>query len=210
MIYDEERASIIMDALELSAIANKSGSIDTRFPSGRDTSQQLELSRGTYKKLYGNLLPYCTHNVSLSITRKYGDLCHTVNMTADTVLAHGGEYRVDMIRNVRKYDFYTPPREEWISYLKLCALAFSLQKNLNIIRLRIYYLMRLKDEENIKYFDYTYTVDELSEHFTLLLDKVAHRSRFAYNRVRISLPSAADCVFPYTELREGQEIMIKE
>ena len=74
MFYDEERASVIMDAFELSVIAHKSGSIDTRFPSGRDASQQLELSRGTYKKLYGNLLPYCTHNISLSITRKYGDL----------------------------------------------------------------------------------------------------------------------------------------
>ena len=210
MFYDEERASVIIDALELCAIANKSGSIDTRFQPVKDEKKQLDLPRNTLKKIYGELLSHCNHNVFLSMTRKYGEFCHTVNMSADTVLDDNGELRVDMIRLVRKYDFYAPPRETWVSYLKLCALALALQKDLNSMRLRIYYLMRDKESERIKHFDFSCTTDELSRYFDLLLDKVSHRAFFAHNRVSSALPSAADCVFPYGELREGQEIMIKE
>ena len=210
MFYDEERAALIIDAFELCETANKSGSIDTRFAGGKDKIKHSDISRSTYKKIYGSLLSHCTHDVSLSITRKRGELCHTVNMKADTVLTQNGVLRVDMIQEVRKYDFYAPPKEAWISYLKVCALALALQKNLDFMRLRIYYLVRDKEDEKTKYFDYDCTTDELSNHLNLLLDKVAHRTSFAYNRVRSALPSAANCVFPYSNLREGQEIMIKE
>ncbi len=210
MFYDEERASVIIDAVELCTIAHKSGSIDTRYPSRKDTLKMIDISRANYKKIYGNLLPYCTHKQSLSLTRIHGGLCHTVSMSADSVLQKDGELRVDMIRIVRKYDFYAPPREEWISYLKLCALAVASKKNLDFVHLRIYYILRDKEEENIKYFDYGYTTDELSQHLDFLLQRVSHRAIFAYNKVKDALPSAADCAFPYSELREGQEIMIKE
>lgn len=210
MFYDEERAAVIIDALELCSIAHKNGSIDTRFSPRQNAQRSLDVSHNTYKKIYGNLLACCIHDVKLSLTRRHGELCHTVNMTADTVFVHGGAVRVDMIQTVRKYDFYAPPSEELRSYLMLCALAVASQRELNSVNMRIYYVMRDKEEEKIKYFDYRYSIDELSARFDFLLGKVTHRVVFAYNKVAASLSSAANCVFPYTDLREGQEMMIKE
>ena len=203
MFYDEERASVITDAFELCSLAHKNGNIDTRYSSRTDMTRKAELPGATYKKIYAGLLPYCTHNVSLSLTRIYGELCHTVSVNIDTVLDKDGEVRIDMIQTVRKYDFYALPKEEWISYLKLCALSFASQKNIDFVRMRIYYVLCTKQEENIKHFDYGYSVEELSEHFDSLLEKVAYRAVFAYNKVTAALPSAVDCAFPYSELRQG-------
>ena len=210
MVYSENDATIISEASELISVAYKSGSIDTRVAPRTDELKQPTLSSELCKKLYGNLLAFCSFSVPLCLTRKHKELIYTVEMLADSVFNHNGETRVDIIRTVRKYDFYSPVSESLLCYAKLCAFSLATKKNLDRIKIRIYYVFKDKDEQKIKHFDYLCSRDKLSCVFDSLLEKVYDRANFAYKKSTISLPSASNCVFPYKELREGQEIMIKE
>lgn len=209
MFYDENTVSVVMDATELCEIACKRGDIDTRFVSHSELTVE-NIPQSIRNKLYREYGAYCTYDMALTLSQKYNDLYYMVNVNVDAVIRKGDLCRVDLIRLVRKYDFYAPPKHVWLSYLKLLALAVAQKYHISRIKLRIYCVMSDEDKDKIKYFDYSYTACELQNDFLSLLEKVAFRAENEYNKKTFALPSAASGYFPYDNLREGQEIMIKE
>ena len=210
MFYDENTVSIVMDAVELCELACKSGDIDSRFSSRANELVQENIPHTVINKLYREYGAYSAYDMALSLTQKHKELYYTVNVTADALTKQSTMCRVDMIRLVRKYDFYAPPKQIWLSYLKLSGLAVAQKYQLDRIKLRIYFVLSEKDDEKIKYFDYSYTVSELQGHFSTLIEKISFRAENEYNKKVLALPSASAGYFPYENLREGQEIMVKE
>ncbi len=210
MFYDENSASVYVEAKELSELAEKSGIIDSRHPVLKRPSDAKFRDEKMIKKIYRGIEGYCAFDESLSFTHKFNDLYYTVEGTVDVIYKQNYETRVDMILSVSKYDYRLPPKSEWISYLKLCALLVSKRDNLSHISLRLYIVFSNGDDTSVKHYDYNYTIEELMLYFNSALKKINCRGISSYNRVRYGLPSAASCLFPYNELREGQEIMIKE
>ena len=210
MFYDENTVSIVTDATELCGLACKSGDIDSRFAPRTSELEAENIPPTIRNKLYREYGAYCTYDVALTLTQKYKELYYTVNGSADAVIRQGDLCRVDLVRIVKKYDFYAPPKQVWLSYLKLLSLAVAQKYNIGRVKLRIYCVMCDKDEDKIKHFDYAYTISELHGHFLSLLEKISPRAENEYNKKTFALPSAASGYFPYEKLREGQEIMIRE
>ncbi len=206
MIYDAGLSSVVLSADELSALANKTGSIDCRHPA---RSQPKLADYDDMSVLYREEMGCTSFYTVLSSSRQHDGLTYTVSSLADAVVVRDGTTRVDLVRSVRKYDFYVPPSSELMSLLYCNALFVAQKKELASIRARIYYIC--KDGENKhRQFDYYLSRDELETHFAELIGRISFRGSLAYEHSECVLPSAAECVFPYESLREGQEIMIKE
>ena len=54
------------------------------------------------------------------------------------------------------------------------------------------------------------TLEELQSFYFSLLSRIEYRARILIERKNILLPSADAAVFPYSSVREGQDIMIRE
>jgi len=207
MIYDAKIGSVVIDAEELSALATKSGSIDARFPA--HVSEYLSLSSEAFEKIYKKELAYLTRDVCLEFSREYGDVRFEVSAVADAVVINGGEMSLDLVRGVRKYDFYAPLKNDLIAYLSCCAAAIFESQKIDTLRARIYYVYG-DTGAKIKSFDFSFERDELKDYIDGLFAKIMPRAKNEIERKLSALPSAAECVFPYPALREGQEIMIRE
>lgn len=210
MLYNENSDSVLLDAAELCEIAGKYGSLDVRHPFVKDHFSVRYAQSNVIKMIYSGIEQYCTYDEELVVTYKLNGLYYTVNATADAVCRQNGSVRVDMIVTVKKFDYFALPKTVWISYLKCCGLFVAKREGLSRISLRLYIVLNDSEQDSIKHFDYFYDSDELERGFAELLNKVNYRGVHSYEKTRESMPSAANALFPYDELREGQEMMIKE
>ncbi len=133
---------------------------------------------------------------------------YTVSAEADGVLEVDGELIIDEIRKVRDFDFAMPPREIFVARMKCCAYFLACREDMAYVRARMSYVHA--ESGKIKQFKYEYHTDDLRAWYVTLLKKISRAAKFQKDRVENVLPSAANVAFPYSELREGQEIMIRE
>ncbi|MGM9682320.1 MAG: ATP-dependent DNA helicase [Eubacteriales bacterium] len=205
MVYDKDSCAVLMSLEELCSLSVKSGSIDTGAPGRREAvpadgdalAQIAAQSTGEYRM-----------NLPFADTRVTEGICYTVTASADGVFRSDGEYTVDTVIKVEKYDFYMPPSDIAVAKLKCCCLFFAGRMGLDTVRGRIVYVG--KDNGKIKSFGYSFCVRELEEFYLALLGRVAFRARICRERAESVLPDAADCPFPYEGLRDGQDTMIRE
>ena len=132
MFYDDEQASVIISGEELVSLGYKSGNIDNRYPFQNDNFRCVPIPSEVYKKIYGGYLAYCSHDVKLNLTKSYNDLYHTIDITLDTLFKYNDTIRVDMIQILQKFDYFAPPKQSWIAYLKLCPMRAVISANLDI------------------------------------------------------------------------------
>ena len=210
MFYDENSASVIIDAKELCALSEKSGNIDSRYPASADPFSSREIDPKTQANIYSDIRECCSFDQELSITGKVDDLYYTVITLPNAVYKQSGIVRVDFVVSAKKFEYYAPPKREWLSYLKVCALGVCKRDFLSQISLRLYIVLNSENDNSVKHFDYVYTVDELEREFKALLNNIHYLGIYYRERVNLSMPSASNVLFPYDDLREGQEIMVKE
>ena len=207
MVYDNETCAVLIDAKELSDLANQSGDIDSRRSF---FSEEASVTSEIYEKIYRNSDAFCMYDRTFSLTHKYNGLYYTVDSTADVIVKKEGRVRVDLISFVGGYEFYSPPKLSKLSKLKCDALFFAREKELDAVCMRLYYVCKSREETKIKFFEYFYHTEELQKHFESLIVKIAPRAELICEKTTVSYPSARSCAFPYETLREGQEIMIRE
>ncbi|MBQ8140417.1 MAG: DEAD/DEAH box helicase family protein [Clostridia bacterium] len=205
MKYISNTCSVELSVGELCSRAYLGGDIDSRFftssasaGAGADIHRRLQREGGLFYSA----------EVSLSNTCVYGGIYYTVSGRADGVIRKDGGYTVDEIKTVRPFDFMLPPREIFLAQMKCYAYFLVCREELASVRGRITYVN--SENEKIKYYDYEYTADELRAWYMGLIAKISRTASFMKHRTEEALPSAENAVFPYGELREGQEIMIRE
>lgn len=206
MRYDDNECAVHITAEELCSLAHKSGDIDSRAPRQLYDTQ---IDRDIYTKIFYEEGAYYNAEIELSLTIKQGELYYSVDALADGVLKKNGKVRVDIIRKVRKYDFYAPPKPVFVSMLKCAAYFYAVREGLSSLTGRLYYVSA-DNESKVKHYDYYFDSSSLKAYYNSLIEKIRPRAELLYERLSVSMPSAESCPFPYDELREGQEIMVKE
>lgn len=204
MIYDIEACAIELDVQELCAFATRRGDLDQRVSVnvGHPDDKQL------YYKLQSEAGAYYNPDVELFNTVKLGELYYTVSLKADGVIRKNGKILVDKIKCVKGRGGYAPPDEMTVALLKCSAYFVAVRDALESIEGRISYYNC--DTKKLRYFKYVFSTKELKDFYLELLGKIRYRAEIVAARQRDELPAAKVARFPYGELREGQETMIRE
>ena len=204
MKYNFDICSLECDAYELCALAIRSGSLGVFTPASRP----IELADGDmYYKIQSEAGAYYAPNVELSHTVDIDGVYFTLNSRADGIIRYDGYSIVDKIKIVKGKGAYAPPDAMTLALLKTSCFVYCIKESLPFVFARVTYYNL--DSKKIKYFNYKYTADEVRAFYFEMLEKIKYRI-FAIKKqadMRLRLPDAR---FPYGELREGQEIMIRE
>lgn len=147
-------------------------------------------------------------DVSLQNTASCGDLDFFVSGCVNGVARRSDGTEAIVVRNVRGYDFYAPPKEEWLAQMKCYAYFLAVRDGLPELKTR--WISVHTDTGKTKQFRYRFSTEELRRFYCGLLKKLEPLARLLRKREQEDLPKTASAPFPYAELREGQEIMIRE
>lgn len=166
---------------------------------GNEICRQLQDEAGGY---------YHT-DCSFTHTTLHEDITYAVSGSDSSLVRYpDGSAESDLVLCVHSREFYAPPREEYLGQMKCYAYFLASRENLSSIRARLTYYH--SEQKKTKYFRYRFSFEELKSFYSELLEKIQWRAEHLILREREELPSAASAPFPYPELREGQEIMIRE
>ena len=204
MKYNFDVCAVECDAYELCALSQRSGGLFSHAPINLPT----ELADSTmYYKIQSEAGAYYAIDVELSHTSDVDGIYFTLNAVADGIIRYEGYSTVDKIKVVKGRGSYAPPDEFTLALLKISCYLFCVRESLESVSARVTYYSL--DSKRLKYFGYKYTRDELESFYSSILQKIKYRIKAAKTQaeMRLGLQSAR---FPYGELREGQEIMIKE
>ncbi|MBP3370195.1 MAG: ATP-dependent DNA helicase [Clostridia bacterium] len=204
MRYDVERCTIQISAQELCLYALRKGDLDASFL----RIDPIENDGTLYYRLQSEAGAYYNPNKELSVTSERGGIYYTVDTCADGVIRKDDGSVVDKLKTVKGKGQYAPPDELTLALLKCSAYFLCVKEDLPYVKGRITYC--IGGSKKFKYFYYNFARMELDAFFGELLDKIEWRARLCVLHTTEELPSAENAVFPYSELREGQEWMIRE
>ncbi len=204
MRYNTETESIEISAEELCALAVRRGDLDA--PQG--LPYEVEPDRELYYKLQSEAGAFYNTDVELSNTMSLGGLYFTVTAHPDGIIRTPVGPVVDKIKCVRGRGYLAPPDSFTLAMLKCSAYFFCVREDLTAVDCRVSYYDT--DRKKLRYYTYRHSAAELREFYLFLLERVSYRAQLVYDRATLELPRAANEIFPYSELREGQENMIRE
>ena len=203
MRYNEDNCSVELSVEELCSLALLSGDIggQTRGDAPRGSSE-------LYKILQTEARGFYDSEAELSNTAQYDGIYFSVSGRADGVIRGADGYLcVDGVRQLRSYEFFAPPKEIYLAQVKCYAYFLCVKDGYESILCRLTYYNI--DTKKIKYFNYRFSAQELKGFYFELLSRLFWRAKAEISRRVEALPSAASASFPYANLREGQEIMIR-
>ncbi len=205
MKYVENTCSLELSVRELCGRAYLRGDIDAR---SRLNFELLKDGIGNHRRIQREAGMGYVSEVPLSNTCIYDGIYYTVSGRADGIIKQGREIIVDEIKTVSSLEFAFPPKEIHIAQMKCYAYFLACGEELDRIGGRI--TLVNADNGKIKYHNYEYKTDDLRLFYMGLIWKISRAGAFIKHRAEVLLPQAEAAPFPYGELREGQEIMIKE
>ncbi len=194
-----------MSVRSLCELCLRSGDIDSRYGTGFEDAQTGADIHRTLQKEAGG---FYNAEVPLSATTLFDGLYYTVSGRADGIIRTDGGLTVDEIKCVKPYAFFRPPPELWLGQLKCYAYFLCVRDGLDSVRARLTYFN--VETKKTKYFNFNYSFEYLKEYYLKLLESVSFFGKLCAKRQVEVLPQAANAVFPYSGLREGQAIMIRE
>jgi Rad3-related DNA helicase len=168
----------------------------------------MQIGAQVHRRLQSEAGGLYTPEVSLSNTTLYEGLYYTVSGRADGIIRGENVFIVDEIKCVRGGAFFAPPTSAHLGQLKCYAYFLCLREGFDRIDARLTYYNI--DNENVRYFNYRFKLYELREFYLGLLERVKFFADLTAHRELDVLPQAANARFPYSGLREGQEMMIRE
>jgi len=205
MKYIESNCSIELSVRELCARAFLSGDLDKRPHSSLDA---MRVGAEIHKKIQNEAGATYSPEVQLVNTFSYDGIYYTVSGRADGVIRTADGFIIDEIKSVRGFDFLAPPRDIFVAQMKCYAYFLACREELGTIGGRISYVN--SENGKIKYFNYRYSFEELRLWYRDVISRISTTAKFIKHRQEELLPVARNAVFPYGELREGQELMIRE
>jgi len=203
--YNVSTCTAEMSVSTLCEIGARSGSIDRRHGSGK---LNMHIGSEIHRRLQSEAGAFYEAEVALCNTILFGGMHYTVSGRADGIIKSSDGAVVDEIKTVHGYEFFMPPSTSHLAQLKCYAYFLSVRDSLDSVRARLTYFNT--DNEKIKYFEFAFSASELKDFYFGLLSEVSFFAELEAKRTLDVLPTAANAVFPYGELREGQEMMIRE
>lgn len=207
MKYDVERAVVRLSVTELCSLVLRSGDLDLRYGSSKTLSERPAINPEVYRRLRAETEFVYDAEVPLCFTLLYNGLHYEISGLADGII-RSEPPTVDQIKPVNGRAFELPPGPLYEAQLKCYAFALCCARQCEMVSTRLTYY-RVGDG-TLKHLTATHQAEELREFCLFLLSRIAFRAEIAAERETVRVPSAANCHFPYSSLREGQEIMLKE
>ncbi len=208
MRYDVDRAVIVTSVTELCAYAASGGDLDLRpGMMRRASSERAVVGAEVHRKLQSEAGAMYTPEVFMRHTACFHDLSFEVEGRADGVIATD-PITVDEIKTVSAGAFERPPAPVHWAQVKCYAYFLCREKGLNAVQTRLTYY-RVEDGK-IKHVTTQHTARELEKFFFDLLARVEYRARILYERETVLRPSVQGGRFPYSSVREGQDVLLKE
>ncbi len=204
MKYNISSGAIELSVRSLCEYAFSPGDLGRRVSTNADGTNKGEI----VARLQAEAGVYYRPDVELCHTEPYKDMYYTVSGRADGLLRASDGFVLDRLVMVRQNRFYDAPSDALLAELKCYAFFFAVNENLDKIGARLTYY-RIGDGK-IRYISYSFSTEELRGEYRALLEKIHSRATLCRKHVSEELPAAASVRFPYRELREGQEWMIRE
>ena len=205
MRYDTDSCAVELSALELCSLTLREGDLDGR-PLGAGTLPRDD--KELFYKLQSEAGAYYAPDVELCNTAELDGIYYTVTAVADGVIRKNGNVTVDKIRCVRGKGAYSQPDSLTLGLLRCAAYFLCVKEDREVVDGRVSYYDT--DRKKLKYFNYRFMRSSLKTFYLDLLKKIEFRARVEVERRTVALASAENARFPYGELREGQESMIRE
>lgn len=203
MIYNKDSYSVECDAAELCFLVERNGDMGFYAP----LLSGVQIADGSlYYKLQSEAGGYYKTDTELSFTTELDGIYFTVGARLDGVIRRDGYVTVDKLKETRSKGFPLPDATT-IALLKTHCYFLCAKESLSSVLARV--SCYNPETKKIKYFNYKYTLSELKDFYSSMLERVKYRVKAVYEQAKYR-ESLIDARFPYGELREGQEIMIRE
>ena len=206
MRYNRESCSVELSVEELCFMACATGDIggyrQRPFGNIEDRAKILRVLQSEANGFYNTEVEFCN-------TSKLDDLYFTVSEKADGIIRGAdGSVEVDTVACVGNYEFSMQPSRALVGRMKCFAYFLCVRDDLPSVRCRITYYNT--ENRKTRYFKYRLSFEELKDFYFSLLAKIRVRASVLVEREEKIKPLASSARFPYPELREGQEMMIRE
>ena len=204
MKYNADACAVECDSYELCSLTHRNGDLYA-FSSA---NLPIELADGgMYYKIQSEAGAYYAPNVELFYTTELDGIYFTLLAIADGIIRYDGYSIVDKIKVVKGKGAYMPPDVMTLALLQTSCYLYCERESVESVFARVTYYNL--DTKKIKYFNYKYTRAELKAFYFGMLEKIKYRVRAVYKQAEMR-QNLVNARFPYGELREGQEIMIRE
>ena len=207
MKYDVEKAAILLSVRELCELALRGGDLDLRFGGKIFSPERAALGSQVHRRLQAEAGCNYRAEVPMTSTVLYHNICFEVSGRVDGII-DGTVLTVDEIKTVSARAFDLPPAPHHDAQVKCYAYFLCREKELESIATRLTYYRT--DDGEIKHLTSLHTAAELQEFYFDLLSRVEYRARILIERQTQLIPSVGSAKFPYSSVREGQDIMIRE
>lgn len=205
MRYRQTDGAFLLSVGEVCELALKEGDLDLRTGSGRTLDRALT-GQEIHRALQSELSPGDRAEVPVRAMVKAGKYLYEISGRAD-LIREAETPIVEEIKSVTPGRFGKPtPRH--IAQANLTAWLYLLSQNLPAICVRLTQV-RVSDGE-IRFADKRYTAGELRVWGETFLQPIEPIAAVEEERQTIRLPSVRNGRFPYSRVRESQDIMLRE
>lgn len=205
MEYNVNTASIELSVRELCARVLNSG--DLEYGGGRALAERGRLGADIHRRIQGERGACYRAEVPLCNTTRYGELTYTVSGRADGIELSKDGWTVEEIKTMHSRAFSFPVPEIYLAQLRIYGYFWCMEKELGGVNLR----MTCINIDNDKQKEHTVyaSCEQLRDYYFSLLSRVERWAVLIEKHQREELPALASLTFPYTEMRGGQEDMIR-
>ena len=208
MKYHLDRASVTLSVTELCELALSCGNLDLRpGMSKRFFAERASVGAKVHRKLQAEAGVLYDAEVMMTNTTLLHGISFEVSGRADGIL-RTDPLTVDEIKTVGGKAFDLPPAPLHDAQLKCYAYFLCQARGLERVTTRLTYY-RLEDGKT-RYLTAQHKMDDLQEFYMGLLLRVEYLARMLIERETVSVPSVLSARFPYSSVRQGQDIMIRE
>ncbi len=207
-----ENGNIRISVRNLVEFILRSGDIDDRY-GGKREKDAMQLGSRIHRKIQGRMGADYRSEVPLKLKMEYDDFYISVEGRADGIITQKepGENQPEAVIDEIKSMYADVSRlKEPVLLHKAQAMCYGyiygMQNKLSLVGIRMTYVnIESEDvnEEEIKYFNYVFTIEQLEEEFMAIVNEYYKWARLVYDHMQLRNKSSERLAFPF-EYREGQ------
>ena len=207
MHFNENEYCIEMNAEELCSMVARPSDLDSR------PIQKMNVQSKAFDAFLCQMPDYDRPHEPLRLcydahnTAQINGTYYTVNSIIDRAYKSGEIGCVDLYVERKFADDGAFPSNYDIALLKTNAYFFAAKHSLSRVNVRV--VMCFKESKKIKIIEDSFTTEALRKEYITLLERADFFGKLMLERKNEILPKAKKVPFPYTEIRDGQEKMIK-
>ena len=206
MEYNMDRACVELSVRELCSRALGGG--DLEYGGGRSLAARGRIGADIHRRLQAERTGQYRAEVALSCSCQMGELTYTVSGRADGVEQDEDGYVVEEIKTMHGRAFYFPVPAIYTAQLRCYGYFLCAARNLDGVRLRMV-CVNIDDDDRIREQTEYASREQLRQEFYTLLARIERWAVLLYRHTAEELPRLAKCPFPYTDMRLGQERMVR-